>query len=454
MFKEATPEKAKQLEELLEQGYLEEAGAMLEAAHPSDAAFLITELPSKLRPNALLLVNKTKAAEIVEELPDDVRETAISAMKPKDAAAILGEMYTDEEADVLQALKPEKAEAILKELRAKDAAEMRELMVYPEDTVGGLMQKEYIAIPSSFTAAETVRYLRANASTFLDFPASYLYAVNEEGKFLGVVTLRSLLLCEGSTPVEKLMEREPVYLLASDSAEEAVKAFEKYHYIALPVVDEEHNLIGVVLQEDAFDYAQKEGEEEMMRASGILGGEELREMPILARVVNRLFWLGAKVLLNLVPASVVAAHEQTLRDLPLLAILLPITSDLGGGAGSQSTAVSIRELAKERLQPKEYLEVFFKELPLGLLNGLILGTLTGVVMGLWKNNFAFGVLAASAISLNTLIAAIIGGILPLFLKRIQADPATASMPLLTTITDTIGFWLVLGLALPIMRFIG
>lgn len=454
MYEEATPDKAKQLEELLEQGRLDDAATVLDTAHPSDAAFLITELPSRLRASALLLVDKSKAAEIVEELPDDVREAAIAALKPEDAAAILGEMYTDEEADVLQSLKPEKAEAILEKLREKEAAEMRELMVYHEDTVGGLMQKEYIAIPSTLTAAETVRYLRANASIFLDFPASYLYAVDEDGKFLGVVTLRSLLLCEGSTPIEKIMEREPVYLLASDPAEEAVKAFDKYHYIALPVVDEEHKLIGVVLQEDAFEYAQKEGEEEMMRASGILGGEEVREMPLHVRVVNRLFWLGAKVLLNLVPASVVAAHEHTLRDLPLLAILLPITSDLGGGAGSQSTAVTIRELAKERLQPREYFEVFLKELPLGLLNGIILGCMTGIVMGLWKNNLSFGVLAAFAISLNTLLAAILGGTLPLFLKRIQADPATAAMPLLTTITDTIGFWLVLGFAVPIMQIIG
>lgn len=437
---------AEQLEEMLEEGRTLDATALLNGLHPTDAAGIITELPSKLRAGALILVQPEQAAAIVEELDDDVRAGAIEEMDPGVAAAILGEMYTDEEADVLGDVDPEVAEAILAQLDRQDAADVRELLVYDEDTAGGLMQKEFISVPVYYTASETVIMLRQNAAEFADFPVGYLYAVDDNQRLQGLVTIRSLLLCEGSAKISEIMNPEPITVPPEMEGSELVKVFERHKFLAVPVVDSSGRIRGTVLQDDALNYAIEEGEEELLKASGILGGEELREMPIHSRVLNRFVWLGTKVLLNMLPVAVIAAHESTIASLAAVAALMPIVSDMGGGAGSQAIAVSIRELSLDRVKPRDYFEVLIKETSVGIIIGILLAALLGVIFGTKEHSLNFGLLAATAIGLNTVIAVAVGGLLPLLLRRMKIDPAAASSPLLTTVTDTVGFWLVLTMA--------
>ena len=169
-------------------------------------------------------------------------------------------------------------------------------------------------------------------------------------------------------------------------------------------------------------------------------------MPIHSRVLNRFVWLGTKVLLNLLPVAVITAHESTIASLAAVAALMPIVSDMGGGAGSQAIAVSIRELSLNRVKPRDYFEVLVKETSVGIIIGFLLAALLGIIFGLKQQNVNFGLLAAASIGLNTVIAVVVGGLLPLLLRRFRIDPAAASSPLLTTVTDTVGFWLVLTLA--------
>ncbi len=438
-------ERTEQLEELLDQGRTREASGLIAGLHHQDIAELITALPTKHRPQALLLLNAEVAADVVEDLDDDVRNSAIQRMSPESAAAILGEMYTDEEADILQDLPSEAAEAIIGLLEPDDAAEVRELIGYGEDTAGGLMQKEIISVPADFTARDTVRMLRKNAEEFADFPVGYIYAVDEQNQLRGVVTTRALILCKAAATVAEIMEQ--VESVPADMpAEELARLMRRSDYLALPVVDAGNRLIGAVLQEDVQDYELEESEEEMMQMSGIVSGEEVREMPVLWRAYRRFLWLGAKVILNLIPVSVIAAYKGTIEVLPVVAVIMPIVSDMGGGAGSQAIAVTIRELAMERLDARGFLSVVFKEAGIGVINGLALAVLLGTIIGVWENSVAFGILAAAAIAGCTFVAVIIGGLTPLMLRRMRIDPAVASMPLLTTVTDVVGFWLVLALA--------
>jgi magnesium transporter len=438
-------ELGKRLEELLEEGRAREASALLESLHPHDIAAAITDLVPKLRPQALLAIDRETAAAVVEELDDDIRNSAIQSMSPEDAAAILGEMYTDEEVDILQELPDEAAEAIIEHLEADEAAEVRELIAYPEDTAGGLMQKEIITVPASFTARDTVRMLRENAEQFAEFPVGYIYAVDEENRLKGVVTTRGLILCQAGATVQEIME-EAESVPALMPAEEVAKQMRRTNFLALPVVDESGRLLGAVLQEDIQDYELEESEEELMQMSGIVTGEEVREMPLFRRASRRLLWLTAKVILNLIPASVISSYKGTVELLPALAVIMPIVSDMGGGAGSQAIAVTIRELAMQRLDTREFMTVVFKEAGIGLVNGVALAVLLGIIIGFWQGSLSLGLLASVAIAGSNFVAVIIGGLLPLILRRAKIDPAVASMPLLTTITDVVGFWLVLGLA--------
>jgi magnesium transporter len=437
---------ADRLEDLLDRGEYEAAAGAIGVLHPLDIAQAITDLPAKLRGAALLLIeSKDVAAEVVEELDDDVRNKIIESLGPADAAAILGEMFSDEEADILKEIKPEAAEAILQFLDADEALEVRELISYPEHTAGGLMQKELIKVPVEFTARDTVRFLRDHAEEFAEFPVGYIYAVDAENRLRGVVTTRALILCSAGATVEDIMlDAESVP--AAMPAENLARVMRKSDHLALPVVDSHDRLIGAVLQEDVQEFELEESEEEMMQMSGIVGGEEVREMPLAARAGRRLFWLAAKILLNLAPMAVISRFENLISVLPALAVIMPAVSDMGGGAGSQAIAVSIRELALERLRPRDFAEVVFKEASVGIINGIALALLFGAIIGAWQNSLIYGALAASAIALNTLLAVVAGGLLPLVLRSCRIDPAVASMPLLTTLTDCFGFYIVLILA--------
>jgi magnesium transporter len=278
--------------------------------------------------------------------------------------------------------------------------------------------------------------------------------VDEEERLLGVLSMRNLLLCEPETPVTQLMNRDLVTVTPETSGEELAKLFRRYHFLAIPVVDAQGHLLGLVTQEEALRYEVEESEADLLQMSGIISGEEIRELPLLPRTLRRLSWLLIKSALNLIVASVVAFHEKTIQAAAALAVIMPVISDLGGVAGSQAIAVSIRELALNRIRPRDFLEVLLKETAVGVLNGLLLGVVLGIATYVYKQNWALSFVATVAIALNTLIAATLGGVMPLVMRRMRIDPAVAAHPLLTLITDSCGFALVLGLGARFVAHMG
>ncbi len=308
------------------------------------------------------------------------------------------------------------------------------------------MQAEFIAVPQGMAAGDAVRQLRSRAGEYADYPASYLYVVDENGCLDGVVSMRSLLLCEADSVVDRLKFSDAVAVPADMSAEELVKVFRRYHYQAVPVLSDDGKLLGVVTQDDALRVAEKQADEEMLRLTGIAGGDEFRVMPLHRRSAHRLSWLSVNILLNVAAASVIALYQETLQAVIALAFFLPIISDMSGCSGNQAVAVSIRELSLDRIRPRDYIWVLGKELSVGLLNGLALGIIIGAIVWGWKGNVWLGAIVGSALCINTLVAVAIGGLVPMILRRFKKDPAIASGPILTTLTDVCGFFLVLSLA--------
>jgi magnesium transporter len=320
------------------------------------------------------------------------------------------------------------------------------LLAYDEDSAGGLMQTELVAIPADGTAASVVRHLRARATEYADYPASYLYVVDASRRLEGVVSVRGLLLCDEDTPVRTITSTGVLSVQPTMPATELVTLFEEYHYLAIPVVDDRGRLLGVVTQDDALRFSREEREEELLSMSGIVGGEEFRDMPLGRRSWRRLSWLSVNILLNIAAASVIAFHQETVQAVIALAVFLPIISDMSGCSGNQAVAVSIRELALDRLRPKDFLHVVVKELSVGVINGLALGVLLGAAAWLWKGNLVLGLVIGVALWANTLLAVVVGGLVPLMLRAARQDPALASGPILTTITDMSGFLVTLTLA--------
>lgn len=418
----------------------------LEALDGLEAMEALQAFPPEDRSRVLLELPPAKAADLLEALPDDLAADAVVRMPPRAAALIVQEMQSDEEVDLLQDIPPRKRDSILELVDRDDANNARRLLEYAEDTAGGLMQSELIAISRDMNAAEVVAHLRENASEYADYPAAYIYVTDEANRLEGVVSVRAVLLCDAMTGINAIANDDVLSVPVTTSGAEMVRLFGGYRYLAIPVVDDEGVLVGVVTQDDALRLAQEEREEELLSLTGIVGGEEFRSMPLWKRASRRLSWLSVNIVLNIMAASVIAFHQDTVQAVIALAVFLPIISDMSGCSGNQAVAVSIRELALDRIQPRDYLRVVGKEAAVGIINGLALGVLLGVAAVAWKRELALGAVIGGALWINTLVAVAIGGVVPLLLRSLRQDPALASGPVLTTLTDMCGFLIVLTLA--------
>lgn len=350
-------------------------------------------------------------------------------------------------ATLLRELKQGDVEEILGKIANHEIrAEIRDRLAYQEGCAGSLMRGGSVTFLQTSTVGEVIADLGEHAADYTDRDVQYLYVVDENRVLMGVLRLRDLVLSPRRLPVSQLMIPDPVTVPDSMQLEELVEVFQERNCFGLPVVDAAGQLLGVVPRDAVRTEHAEEQADMFLASSGIVNGEELRSMALGERCVKRLSWLGPNIVLNIAAASIIAANEDILREVIALAVFLPIVSDMSGCSGNQAVAVSIRELTLGILRPGDYWRVILKEGSVGLINGLVLGIVLGSIAALWKSNIYLGLTVATALSLNTVISVMLGGLVPLFLKRMKVDPALASGPILTTCTDMCGFLLVLGIA--------
>lgn len=434
------------LRSAIDAGDAEAADEALQELGPGESARAITRLPDEEQVQLLTVLPEEDAAHLLEAVPEPHAAQLVGQLETGEAASILNEVPSDEQADILLRLPPDRAEAILDRMEPEEAADARRLMRYPADTAGGLMVTEYLAYPVDETVEDVLRDLRANAQRYREYDVQYAYVVDEAGRLVGVLPMRDLLLADRDAPVESLMVRDPLRVDDSTPLEDLERFFDQHPLFGVPAVDPQGRLRGVVRRQDVEEAAEERSSRTMLRFTGILGGEELRTMPLRLRSLRRLSWLSINIVLNLAAASVIAAYQDTLARAIALAIFLPIISDMSGCSGNQAVAVSMRELSLSLIRPRELARVLAKEAAVGLVNGIALGLILGVVAGLWQGNATLAMVVAVALAVNTVLAACLGGGVPLLLKGLGQDPALASGPILTTITDMCGFFLVLSLA--------
>ena len=411
----------------------------------SELALAVSRLSQEEHTRLLGLLSPQVAAELIERVEDVQAVDMIEDLPPEDAAAIVDEMYSDAQADLLGDLKDEEAEAILDAMPDDTADEVRQLLQYSDETAGGIMLTEFVSYPGHYSVQDVIDDLRDRHEEYTGYDVQYLY-VSDGVKLTGVLRLRDVLMALPGQPLTEIMSADPVSVHVQTPLEEMRDLFETHTYLGLPVTISTGQLVGVVRAADVQEKLVEQTESEFRKASGIVGGEELRSMPVVKRASRRLSWLSVNVLLNILAASVIAFYMDTLEKAITLAVFLPIISDMSGCSGNQAVAVSIRELSLGLVRPREILRVLFKEASVGLMNGLALGMLLACATLLWKGNPYLGLIVGTALAANTLLAACLGGSIPLALRAIKADPALASGPMLTTITDMFGFFLLLSLA--------
>ncbi len=432
--------------ELAESGKTAEAAELLDELGPNDRAWLFAHMDAETRSSLVGALPARVAAEFVHGLGEEQAAGVIEDLEPEEAARIVLELESAERADLLAMLDTDDTERILTFLQPDQASETRTLLAYPADTAGGLMVTEVLRFQSGVTVRDVLDDLREGADTYGDYNVQYAYVVDADGALLGVLRQRDLLFAQPAQQVTDVMIPGPAFVRVDATLSSMHEFFDEHGFVGAPVLDADDRLVGVVRRFAVEEAMRRQMNRLYQRLSGIIGGDELRSMPLRERAVRRLSWLSTNIVLNILAASIIAAHQDTLQAAIVLAVFLPMISDMSGCSGNQAVAVSLRELTLGVVRPREIGRVIVKELSVGIVNGMVLGTLLGVAAGLWKSNPWLGIVVGGALAVNTVIAVAIGGAIPLILRRFRLDPALASGPLLTTVTDMCGFMLVLTLA--------
>jgi magnesium transporter len=435
-----------ELERLIEQGDPSRLEAFLGDLSPTEVARSVSRLEEEHRSLLLRTLEPDQAASVVEQLPEIQAAESIARLDPHVAAAILHELPGDDRADLLGDMREPAAEAILRQMGRHEATAIRALRQYPDDIAGGLMTLEYLAYPEDCTVGDVLRDLMTNADGYRDFVVQYAFVTTDQDRLAGVLRLRDLLFSRRDTWIYEIMTVDPLKLSDSASLDEVRAFFDSHTLYGVPVVDRSGRLVGMVHRSAVSEALTDRSDAAYLKTQGIIGGEELRTMPLLRRSGRRLAWLSMNVLLNILAASVIAFYQDTLTAVIALAVFLPIISDMSGCSGNQAVAVSMRELSLGLVRPSETRRVWLKEVSVGWINGLALGSLIAVLAWIWQGNPFLGLVVGAALMLNTVVAVSIGGTVPLFLRRMGVDPAVASGPILTTVTDMCGFFLLLSLA--------
>ncbi|MEZ6016249.1 MAG: magnesium transporter [Planctomycetota bacterium] len=445
----------RELATIVDEGTPAELTDFLEQLEYEDRAYAVARLPEEARQKLLITIEPEEAAEIIEGLPESQVSEAFEQMPAADAARIVEELQSHHAADVVGELEPERAAEILDEMDVADAMEVRALAAYDDDVAGGLMLTELLEYDADLHVGDVVADLQSNAERYEGFDVQYVYVVDSAGRLVGVLYLRDLLLTPPWRPVREIMLQEPLFVSDSADVEELRSVFDSISFNAVPVVDASQRLLGVVRRSALQERLAERSEQDYLLTQGIVGGEELRTMPMLTRSGRRLSWLSVNIVLNFFAASVIAANEEVLQQVIALAVFLPILSDMSGCSGNQAVAVSMRELSLGLVEPREALRVALKEVMVGTLNGAALGVLVGGAAWAYSGMPWLGLVVGVALMLNTMIAVVVGGTVPLMMKRFGVDPALASGPLLTTVTDMCGFFLVLTMASALLpRLVG
>ena len=432
------------LRDCLDRDDREGAERVLAMLPPEETVRVLFRLSADDQQRLLLLVPPEEAAELLYEFPDPVAADLIDHLGTEEAAHIVDELPSDEGADLLGALDRENAEAILEEMDAQAAEEVRELIDYPADVAGGLMEIEHFAYPQSVRGRDFIHDVRNRRKEIEQLPARLLL-LDPGHRPVGAVHVEDVLLANPDAPLSRVSEAV-VTLPATANLDEIEDYFDEYETAGAPVVDDGGRLVGRLRRQAVQEALAERASSDQLKVQGIVSGEELRAMPVRDRARRRLSWLSVNIVLNIIAASVIALFQDTIAALIALAVFLPIVSDMSGCSGNQAVAVSMRELTLGIVKPRDVLRVWWQEASVGLINGTALGLLLALAAYLWQGNAMLGVVVGLALGLNTIIAVSIGGTVPLLLKHFKVDPAVASGPVLTTVTDMCGFFLVLGLA--------
>ena len=437
------------LKKLLIHSDINELQQYLEDIHPAD----ILEVLRDSNLDRLTVMEKLPIwliANIFEEMEEEEKEDFLNLFSELEQYKIVNEMTSDEIADLLSGFEPERINRFLGHIGKEAAEDVKELLTYEEDTAGGLMASEFVAIKENMNVKETLKYLQTAG---LDVEtAYYLYVLDEKNILKGIVSLRELVISTFDTEIGEIMHENVKSVPLVMDQEEVATLFDRYGFQAMPVTDEKGEMLGVITVDDIIEVVRTEATEDIFRLAGVNEGEII-DGSTFASVKSRLPWLYVNLITAILAGATVGLFSSTIDKVVILAAFNPIIAGMGGNAGTQSLTLIVRGIALGEFTKENAKKVFRKEILVGIINGLAIGLIIAAIGMIWAHKPVFGIVVGVSMLGNMCVATIVGYLVPVVLKKLKVDPALASAVFVTTFTDVCGFFFFLGLATLLLKYL-
>ena len=431
------------LSDALDSGRLGPVRRLVNTLSPAEIGNLLESLPPGKRTVVWGLVDPEDDGEVLVHVGDEVREGLLAEMDPDEIIAAVEDLDIDDLADLVEDLPDTVIDEVLKSMDRDNRERLEQALSYPEDTAGRLMNPDVVTVRTDTTVDVVLRYLRLRGE--LPEHTDHLYVVSRRHQYLGRIALQVLLTHEANTPVNHLIDATQPAIDVDESAGSVARQFSDHDWISAPVVDDANILLGRITIDDVVDIIRDQAEHQALGAAGLDEDEDLFS-PVPRAARRRAIWLGINLATAFLASWVIGRFEGTLEQIVALAVLMPIVASMGGVAGTQTLTLMVRGLALGQVGTGNLRALLSKEVLVGALNGVAWAFVVGAVSALWFSDLSLGLVIAGAMAINLLVAALAGVLVPLFLRRMNVDPALAGGVVLTTVTDVVGFLSFLGLA--------
>ena len=438
------------INELLDQKNFIELKKYLMIIEPEDIALLLNEIEEEKLAIIFRLLGKDEAAEVFAELDSDIQEKIINALSDKEIKEVINELYLDDTVDLIEEMPSNIIKRILKNINKADRKLINELLNYPEDTAGSIMTPEFVDLKENMTVAEAFDKIR---KVGVDKETIYkCYVLSLKRKLLGVVDVKDMLFASEETPIKEIMKINIIKINTLDDKEEVAKKFDKYNEIALPVVDKESRLVGIITIDDAIDVMHDETEEDFEIMAAVTPSEESYfKTSIFKHAKNRFLWLLLLMISSTLSGWIITKYQNVYAAIPVLVSFIPMLMGTGGNCGSQSSTLVIRGLAMDEIEMKDFFKVIWKEIRIAIMVGLILAVANGIRIIIQYKNVELALTIGITIILTVIISKLLGCTLPMIAKKLKLDPAVMAAPVISTIVDTCSVFTFFNIALLIMN---
>lgn len=428
------------IQQLIQEKKINELHSMLEEINSADFPSLFEELKQEEIVIIYRLLSKEKAAEVFAELDSDVQEKLINVFTDKELKTVINELFMDDTVDLIEEMPASVVKRILKNIGARDRKVINELLNYPEDSAGSIMTTEFVEFKENITVQQGFDIIK---KTGLNKETVYhCYVLDKSRKLLGFVDIKEMLISDRDIKITEIMEDNPIYVLTSEDKEDVAKKFDKYNYIAMPVVDTENRLVGIVTIDDAIDVIQEENTEDFEKMAAMIPNEETYfKTGVFTHAKNRILWLLVLMISSTFTGAIIEKYQSAFAVVPVLVAFIPMIMGTGGNCGSQSSTLVIRGLALDEIKITDIFKVIWKELRVAIVVGVILALVTAIrIYFQYGSSYQGEILHLSMVVgltliLTAILAKLVGGILPMIAKTLKLDPAIMAAPLISTIVD-------------------